>query len=145
MLTKPEQVSRERKPWHGSPLQSSGLENPMDRGAWWAAVHGIAENRAGLEQQSTHALSSSYLGVLSLLSQNFPFLPPCVWLCLLPQHQELLSETWRIWSCALKVPSLRGGSDVALIFTCQGSDGYLVKSWPALEKEAWKELWRFWR
>ena len=25
------------------PLQYSCLENPMDRGAWWAAVHGIAE------------------------------------------------------------------------------------------------------
>ena len=24
---------------HGSPLQYSCLENPMDRGAWWAAVH----------------------------------------------------------------------------------------------------------
>ena len=25
---------------HGNPLQSSCLENPMDRGAWWATVHG---------------------------------------------------------------------------------------------------------
>ena len=25
---------------HGNPLQYSCLENPMDRGAWWAAVHG---------------------------------------------------------------------------------------------------------
>ena len=28
---------------HGNPLQYSCLENPMDRGAWWATVHGIAE------------------------------------------------------------------------------------------------------
>ena len=27
---------------HGNPLQYSGLENPMDRGAWWAEVHGVA-------------------------------------------------------------------------------------------------------
>ena len=27
---------------HGNPLQYSCLENPMDRGAWWATVHGIA-------------------------------------------------------------------------------------------------------
>ena len=26
-----------------TPLQYSCLENPMDRGAWWAAVHGVAE------------------------------------------------------------------------------------------------------
>ena len=28
---------------HGNPLQYSCLENPMDRGAWWAVVHGVAE------------------------------------------------------------------------------------------------------
>ena len=28
---------------HGDPLQDSCLENPMDRGAWWATVHGVAE------------------------------------------------------------------------------------------------------
>ena len=28
---------------NGTPLQYSCLENPMDRGAWWAAVHGVAE------------------------------------------------------------------------------------------------------
>ena len=29
----------------GTPLQYSCLENPMDRGAWWAAVHGVAKSR----------------------------------------------------------------------------------------------------
>ena len=29
--------------WYGSPLQFSCLDNPMDRGAWWATVHGAAE------------------------------------------------------------------------------------------------------
>ena len=28
---------------HGNPLQYSGLRNSMDRGAWWAIVHGVAE------------------------------------------------------------------------------------------------------
>ena len=32
----------------GTPLQYSCLENPMDGGAWWAAVHGVAKSRAGL-------------------------------------------------------------------------------------------------
>ena len=27
----------------GNPLQYSCLENPMDRGAWWATVHGVAK------------------------------------------------------------------------------------------------------
>ena len=28
---------------NGNPLQYSCLENPMDKGAWWAAVYGVAE------------------------------------------------------------------------------------------------------
>ena len=28
---------------HGNPLQASCLENPMDRGAWWATVHGVSK------------------------------------------------------------------------------------------------------
>ena len=32
----------------GNPLQYSCLENPMDRGAWWAAVHGVAKSRTWL-------------------------------------------------------------------------------------------------
>ena len=29
---------------NGNPLPYSCLENPMDRGAWWATVHGVAES-----------------------------------------------------------------------------------------------------
>ena len=35
-----------RRNWQ--PLQCSCLENPMDKGAWWAAVHGVAKSRAWL-------------------------------------------------------------------------------------------------
>ena len=30
---------------NGDPLQCSCLENPMDRGAWWATVHGVTKSR----------------------------------------------------------------------------------------------------
>ena len=33
---------------NGTPLQYSCLENPMDRGAWWAAVHGVSKSRIRL-------------------------------------------------------------------------------------------------
>ena len=33
---------------NGTPLQCSCLENPMDGGAWWAAVHGVAKSRTWL-------------------------------------------------------------------------------------------------
>ena len=33
---------------NGTPLQYSCLENPMDRGAWWVAVHGVPQSRTRL-------------------------------------------------------------------------------------------------
>ena len=33
---------------NGTPLQYSFLENPMDRGVWWAVVHGVARSRTRL-------------------------------------------------------------------------------------------------
>ena len=33
---------------HGNPLQYSCLDNPMDRGAWWATAHGVARVRHDL-------------------------------------------------------------------------------------------------
>ena len=38
----------------GNPFQHSCLENPMDRGAWWATVHGVANSRIGVKQLGTH-------------------------------------------------------------------------------------------
>ena len=33
---------------NGYPLQYSCMENAMDRGAWWATVHGVAKNKTRL-------------------------------------------------------------------------------------------------
>ena len=33
---------------NGTPLQYSCLENPMDQGAWWAAIHGLTKSRTRL-------------------------------------------------------------------------------------------------
>ena len=45
-----------RSPWkgHGNQLQYSCLENPMDRGDWWATVHEIAKSWTWLKQLSMH-------------------------------------------------------------------------------------------
>ena len=40
---------------NGNPLQCSCLENPTDRGAWWAAVHGVTQSQTRLKRLSTHA------------------------------------------------------------------------------------------
>ena len=44
---------------HGNPLQGSCLENPRDGGAWWAAVHGVAQSRTRLKQLSSSSSSSN--------------------------------------------------------------------------------------
>ena len=55
---------------NGNPLQCSCLENPTDRGAWWAAVYGVAESRRGLKRLSSS--SSSRASLLAQLVKNPP-------------------------------------------------------------------------
>ena len=38
---------------NGNPLQCSCLENPMDGGAWWAAVYGVAQSQTRLKRLSS--------------------------------------------------------------------------------------------
>ena len=38
---------------NGNPLQCSCLENPRDRGAWWAAVYGVAQSQTRLKRLSS--------------------------------------------------------------------------------------------
>ena len=40
--------------WHGNPLQYSCLENPIDRGAWWATVHRVAKSWTWLKWLGMH-------------------------------------------------------------------------------------------
>ena len=42
---------------NGNPLQCSCLENPKDRGAWWAAVYGVAQSRTRLKRLSSSSSS----------------------------------------------------------------------------------------
>ena len=45
---------------NGKPLQYYCLENPMDRGAWQASVHGVAKSQTQLKQLSTHCAKCNY-------------------------------------------------------------------------------------
>ena len=60
----------------GTPLQYSWLENPMDRGAWWAAVHGIAKSQTRLSDFTFtfhfHALEKEMAIHSSVLAWRIP-------------------------------------------------------------------------
>ena len=66
-------VSREG---NGTPLQYSCLENPMDGGAWWAAVHGVAKSQARLSNFTftfhLHALEKEMATHSSILAWRIP-------------------------------------------------------------------------
>ena len=51
---------------HGNPLQYSCLENPLDRGAWWATVHRIAKSWTWPKWLSTHTQMDPF----SLVAQS---------------------------------------------------------------------------
>ena len=58
------------------PLQYSCLETPMDGGAWWAAVYGIAKSRTGLSDFTLtfhfHALEKEVATHSSVLAWRIP-------------------------------------------------------------------------
>ena len=61
---------------NGSPLHYSCLENPMDGGAWWAAVRGVAKSRAQLSGFTFaflfHALEKEMATHSSFLAWRIP-------------------------------------------------------------------------
>ena len=56
---------------HGNPLQDSCLENSMDRGAWWALVHRVAQSQTRLKRLCTHTHKAPE-SLLQPLLAHFP-------------------------------------------------------------------------
>ena len=63
---------------NGTPLQYSCLENPMDRGAWKAAIHGVGEGRTRLSDFTFtfhfHALEKEMATHSSVLAWRIPWM-----------------------------------------------------------------------
>ena len=66
---------------NGNPLQCSCLENPRDRGAWWAALCGFAQSRTRLKRLS----SSILIKHPCYLRLSFPILNEII---MVPFHTE---------------------------------------------------------
>ena len=84
---------------HGNSLQHFCMENPMDRGAWWVAVHGVAKSRTGLKGLRTQ-VAGGLTGLsgplddtpaaLQVFSSSWCLLKPglCVCVCIYVRERE---------------------------------------------------------
>jgi len=81
---------------NGNPLQCSCLENPRDRGAWWAVVYGVAQSRTWLKWLS---ISSSNLYPVS-------FVIFLLYFTTLNKHGATISSKTEL--CFPESPSLQG-------------------------------------
>ena len=66
---------------NGNPIQCSCLENPRDRGAWWAAVYGVAQSQTLLKRLSSSSSSSIFFTELLVESQFGLVAQSCLTLC----------------------------------------------------------------
>ena len=74
---------------HGNPLQYSSLENPMDRGAWWATVQRVTKSQTWWKLQYTHTQyllkeksgvrATVFVSGLNISSPTFFFLTTWLW------------------------------------------------------------------
>ena len=99
---------------NGNPLQYSCLENPVDRGAWWAAVHRVAQSLTWLKWLSMHACVGEGNGNhSSILAWRIPWTEEPGGLLSIGLHRvghdwSNLAGTTACWS---QMPSLKGFND----------------------------------
>ena len=74
---------------HSNPLQYSCLENPMDRGAWKAVVHGVKKIRTQLSDLAQHRTEHLIGSGIKIFFPN-----PLLMSCALLNKSLHLSETW---------------------------------------------------
>ena len=84
-------VAHESREGNGTPLQYSCLENPMDGGAWWAAVHGVAKSWTWLSDFpftfQFHALVKEIATHSSVLAWRIPGMGEPVGLLSMGSHR----------------------------------------------------------
>ena len=101
---------------NGNPLQCSCLENPRDRGAWWAAVYGVAQSRTRLKRFSSSSSSMRHPLIELFNLSNLPQM--------LNDHRMIDTEFFSNFSCSCK----RISFDDSLNWSLSASDGWPLYS-----------------
>ena len=80
---------------NGNPLQCSCLENPRDRGAWWAAVYGVAWGRTRLKRLSSSSSSSLLYNTSPSMMVAWGSCAHCCRLCQWFCHIDKFAYQWK--------------------------------------------------
>ena len=136
---------------NGTPLQYSCLEIPMDGGAWWAAIYGVAQSRTWLKQPSSSSSNSSsvwdecnYAVVWAFFGTAFPWygmktdiFQSCghcrvFQICWHIECSTLTTSSFSIWYSTAGIPSLTLGLFVVILRpSWLHTPGYLaLGEWP---------------
>ena len=124
---------------NGNPLQYSCLANPMDRGAWWAVVHGVTRSRTWLSDFSFtfhfHALEKEMATHSNVLSWRIPGTGVPGGLPSMGSHR-----VWHYWSdlAAASNMGFLGGSDSKKINLQCRRPGFH----PLMGKISWRREWQ---
>ena len=122
---------------NGNPFQCSCLENPRDGGAWWAAVHGVAQSETRLRRPSSSSSSSSMPWLV-------PPKPVCSWsqFCALDTAQDSCTWASRQWG-----PPTRSISEISASLIGEPGKAqlpvhlpYRITGWPSLLGLQWHGL-----
>ena len=104
---------------NGTPLQYSCLENPMDRGAWWAAVHGVTKSRTWLNDFPFtfhfHALEKEMATLSSVLAWRIPGTGEPGGLPSMGSHR--VGHNWSNLAAAAAAVAMKPGKDSLDVFT----------------------------
>ena len=124
---------------NGNPLQYSCLENPMDKGAWWAAVHGVAKSRTWLSDFTftfhSHALEKEMATHSSILAWRIPGTQEPSGLPSMGSHRVRHD-----WSDLAAVAAASCANDKESAFQCKRDKRCSFDPW--VGRIPWKRKWQ---
>ena len=134
---------------NGTPLQYSCLETPMDRGAWWATVHGVATSRTRLSDFTFtfhfHALEKEMATHSSILAWRIPGTEEPGGLLSMGSHR--VGHDWSDWAAAEAAAACKNESfsisPSVIYLSTQGytaQSGTLGRSWCLLYSHSFEIL-----
>ena len=121
-----------RSPGEGSPLHYSCLENPIDRGAWLATVHGIARSQTGLSDSHPLGTNNHWCSNLSDFG-NWEALQASSWLPLQLTHK--VYTTWFVWEHVLASRNSDWSQAHLVLFLPRLRIGHISREFGPLEWE----------